>query len=251
MKFYNFSNYSYPEEEKYKKVFFPGRRKKHPLSLNDKNSIWLEERKELPVDIRIKPYNLLGLGNWLKKETEKKADYLDLHFLDPLTGIMNQEYIRMFPRKKWKKTIMLYVNDKCIEKVNNNISWEIGDIVLHVAASILRGIKEVIVRFYYGGLYFFVFDAHYDSIIEAKMKLARTSLFFSNGYQIKGIGLQLRKPEHHPYSYPLTAVWGDISETKILSSAPITEKIEWVNIFVCSQFQYRIEGDLLNFIWNG
>ncbi|MCK4575568.1 hypothetical protein KAU34_04095 [candidate division WOR-3 bacterium] len=250
-KFYNLTGKIYPEEEEHRTIYFPGQRAESCLLLNGKNNIWIEKRKELAFEERVKPYKLLGIENWLQKDSKKRINYLDLHFLDPLTGIMNQGYLHVFPRKSWKKTVMLYVNNECIEQVNNKLSWEMGDIVLYVAASILRKVKDVIVRSYYNGLYFFVFNAHYDSIIEAKMKLSKTSIFFSNGYQIKGIGLQLKDTVNFPHSYPLTKIWGTITNTKILKAAPITKEVEWANIFICSEFYGRIEGELLNFIWNG
>jgi len=227
---------------KLKELRLTGYRDKSLPCFDTKNKIWLERRKKLPMETRLRPYRLLGLLNWLKKDTEKKLDYLDLQLLDPLTGIMGEKYISILPKKKWKRMVMLYLNDNCIRKINKNYSCKMGDIVMYVAATILGEIKEVVLRLHYNGLYFLVINARYDSIIEAKMKLARTSVYFSNGYQVTGIGLELKDERFYPYSYPLTKIWGDVTNTQILKVAPLTENVEWANVFVCGEFCEKIRG---------
>jgi hypothetical protein len=251
MRYYNnFEMGKGGEKEKWE-VYFPARRDKRQVYLNENNKIWLEERRKLPLEKRIKPYRWLGIGNQLRKNREWRLDRLDLHFLDPLTGIMNQDYLNVFPNKRWDKNVMLYIDNGCMGKVNEEISMKAEDVLLHAASYILKDIKEIIARFYYGGLYFMVFDADYDSIIKAKMKLARTTIFLSNGYQIKGLGLQLRDRKDCPYSYPLTKIWGNVAKTEIFKAAQITKTLKWANVFVCSKFYRRIEGKFIDLINNG
>jgi len=212
------------------------------------NNIWLVERRKLSIEQRLKPYKLFGLQNWLKNDVKNKLDYLDSELIDPMTGIMGERYISVLPKKKWKKMVMLYISNNCVEKVNHNLSRGVGNIILYVAASILRKIEEIVIRLHPDGLYFLVLNAQYDTIIEAKMKLARTSIFFSNGYEVSGIGLELKEEKFYPFSYPLTKVWGDVVETEILKVVALTEEVKWVNVFVCSRFHKRIDGETLRFI---
>jgi len=251
VKLCNPKDFYYPDKEKFKELHLTGYKDKSLSGFNVKNKIWLERRKKLSIETRLQPYRLFGLLNWLNKDTEKKLDYLDLQLLDTLTGIMGEKYISILPKKKWERMVMLYLNDNCIRKINKNLSWKMGDIVMYVAATILREIKEVVLRLHYNGLYFLVINAQYDSIIEAKMKLARTSIYFSSGYQVTGIGLELKDERFYPYSYPLTRIWGAVAETRIVKVAPITQEVEWVNVFVCGEFCEKIDGELLKFILDG
>jgi len=216
------------------------------ISPNAANRIWLETRRKIDIWRRAQGYDFIGLGKILEgcspEQSKERLDLLDLSYLDPLTGVEGQSY---FLRKQefFKNSgILVAVKSESIELINRKLGYAYGNLYLYVAAKRLKGRLKQVMRISSCGRKFLVIDDDWRVVNDLKLILARTCLRTSDGYEMKGIGVDISCENS------LNKTWQDSINAKVFTIARMSEKVERCDIYEHGRLVEKIEGSLLHHI---
>jgi len=216
------------------------------ISPNPANRIWLETRKKIDIWRRAQDYDLIGFGKVLegcnREQSEKRLDLLDLSYLDPLTGIAGQSYFLKKQDFSGNNGILVAIKSKSIELINRKLGYAYGNLYIYVAAKRLQRRLKQIMRISFMGRKFLVLDDDWSVINDLKLILARTCIRTSDGYEIKGINVDI-SGENSP-----NKTWQDSFNAKIFTIVRMTEKVEQCDTYESGHFVERMEGTLLHHI---
>lgn len=207
------------------------------------NEIWLEGRHRIDILRRMKDYDLVGLAELFqgcnKEQLKRRLDLLDLSYLDPLTGIAGQEYFLRKSDYFQNCGVTVALKGISIEMINREIGYQYGNLMLYAASRVLNGRLKKVMRISFRGRKFLIYDNDRTVINESQMILARSCLRTSDGYEIKGIGIEMLPGKN------TSKLWNEAVNSKILRVAGLTENTEWCDIYEFGRFVLRIEGALL------
>jgi GGDEF domain-containing protein len=224
---------------------------------DEKNRIWLEMRHQVPVVKRIQEYERVKLGGLFsecsEKETEERLDSLDLSYLDPLTGIQGQEYFLRNKKDFENRGIIIALKGETIDYINRKLGYKYGNLVMYAMSRLIKSRCSGFMRLAFCGRKFIVLDKDISLLNSIHFLLSRTCLRTTDGYEMKGIGIEFF-PVEEKY------LENDKSEglnpglknypfgTKIYRIAMLSDSIDWCDIYEYGRFVHRLEGKILEHI---
>ena len=212
------------------------------------NKIWLERRQKMDIWRRAADYELIGFTEILKgcneKQLTERLTLLDLSYFDPLTGIFGEPYFLKAKDFLIKGGMTIAVKSESIEVVNRKLGYAYGNLLLYVTAKFLKGRLKQVIRISSRGRKFLIIDDDWSVINDLRLIFSRVVLRISNGYEIKGIGIEIVEKTASDRT------WCDSTNARILTVARITEEIEWCYLYEFGRLVEKIEGPLLEHIFH-
>ncbi|MCK4575570.1 hypothetical protein KAU34_04105, partial [candidate division WOR-3 bacterium] len=180
-------------------------------------------------------------------------------FLDPLTGVQGHKYYSRKSDHFLTDGILVSLREGSLEMINRELGYQYGNLLVFTLGRILESRFKHVMRTSLHGSKFLILDDDRSLFNTVHMILTRSSVRTSNGYEIKGIGIDVlsaRGVKFYDKYYTLISepdifiFWGHSVDSRIYRIAQLSETVEWFDTYECGRFTWRIEDKILKHLLN-